>query len=288
MPRSSKKNHRNRLRRTLPNEGLPAAADATSPDLEVGDGTPDPMALHQAVETVRPLLCDIAEQSYIPIRLDCATMAMRLLSRLRAIERYRPTIAILPLVRQDWLAHLEPIALALIQVDSLSKIAVATVPPVRATFKESVQLRDRLRRAVVILEAAGLVPKGLLKKQEGKRGYIQTAQDLLVLGKVLRDNWEALGGYPLASMNDVERTTVLAQSLFRNARKRNDRSAIPADVARLKKQVYTLFLLAYGELRRCLEFIERGAADRVAPTLYEGRGRKRRRGPEPLAAGEAS
>jgi hypothetical protein len=245
------------------------------------------MALHQAVETVRPLLGDIAEQSFIPIRLDCATMAMRLLSRLRAIEPYRPTIAILPLVRQDWLANLEPIALALIQVDSLAKIAVATVPPVRATFKESVQLRDRLRRAVVVLEASGLVPKGLLKKQEGKRGYVQTAQDLLLLGNMLRDNWDAISGYALVSMDDVNRTTGLAQSLFRGAKKRNDRAAIPADVVRLKKQVYTLFLLAYDELRRCLEFIERGAADRVAPTLYEGRGRKGRRGSEPLAASQA-
>jgi hypothetical protein len=96
------------------------------------------------------------------------------------------------------------------------------------------------------------------------------------LGNLLRDNWDAITGCTTITLDEVNRATVLAQLLFRSAESRNERAAIPADLVRLKKQVYTLFLLAYDELRRCLEFIERGAADRVAPSLYQGWGRKSR------------
>jgi hypothetical protein len=234
------------------------------------------MAMYRALETVTPMLAGIAEQDFIPIRLDCPTVAMRLINRLRIISPYRETIAILPLVRQDWLSSLEPIALALIHVDSLSKIAVKESPAVKGTFKEASRLRDRLRDPVAVLQKDGLVPKAALTKQEGKRGYVQTVQDLVLLGNLLRDNWEAIDGHSTITMEEVDRCTALAQMLFRNAESRKARAAIPVGLERLKKQLYTLFLLAYDELRRCLEFIECGAADRVAPTLYQGRGRKRR------------
>lgn len=232
------------------------------------------MALHEALETVMPMLQEIAEQDLIPIRLDSPTIAMRLLNRLSAIEPFRATIAILPLVRQDWLTKLEAIALALIQVDSLSRVSVKLSPAVKAMFKEAAGLRDRLRGPVTILQKNGLLPHAPLTKQEGKRGYVQTAQDLILFGNLLRDNWDTIDGRTTITMAEVDRCSVLAQLLLRNAASRRDRAVLPADLKLLKRRAYTLFLLAYDELRRCLEFIERGAADRVAPTLYQGRGRK--------------
>lgn len=236
----------------------------------------DPMALHRALETAMPMLQGVSQQDCIPIRLDSPTIAMGLLNRLRAIEPYRETIAILPLVRQDWLANLEVIALALIHVDSLSKVTVKLSPAVKAIFKEAARLRDRLRGPVTVLQKNGLLPHVALVKQEGKRGYVRTAQDLIVFGNLLRDNWHAIDGRTTITMAEVDRCAVLAQMVLRNAASRNDRAVMPADLKLLKKQAYTLFLLAYDELRRCLEFISRGAANRVAPTLYQGRGRKPR------------
>ncbi len=274
MKATSKQSHKSSRRPTAPRNVANAASDADSPSAVNRLPTVDPMALHQALVTVTPMLRDIAEQDFIPIRLDSPTIAMCLLNRLRSIEPYRETIAILPLVRQDWLTHLEPIALALIHVDSLSKITIKESPAVRATFQEASRLRARLRGPVAVLQQHGLLPNALVTKQEGKRGYVQTAQDLMLFGNLLRDHWNAIAGCTAITIDEVDRCSVLAQMLFRNAESRKVHAALPADLDLLKRQVYTLFLLAYDELRRCLEFIERGAADRVAPTLYQGRGRK--------------
>lgn len=274
MPSKSKNSYKNPARTTSLSVVSTAAKGAVSPDTEAASFAADPMALRRALETVMPMLRGIAEQNFIPIRLDCPTIAMYLLNRLRVIEPYRDTIAILPLVRQDWLGNLEAIALALIHLDSLSKITAKESPVVRATFKEASRLRDRLRDPVAVLQKHGLLPNTPLVTQEGKRGYLRTAQDLVLFGNLLRDNWDAIVGRTTITMEEVDRCSVLAQLLFRNAASRSARAALPADLVRLKKQVYTLFLLTYDELRRCLEFIERGAANRVAPTLYRGRGRK--------------
>ncbi len=278
MARRSKFGPRSRIQ-TPPRTHRPTSDRGA--DALVGDGSPqevDPLALQQAFLRVEPMIRAISAAALIPIRMDIPTIAMSLIGRLRAIGPYRETIASLPLVRQDWLGNLEFIALALLHVDSLSKVAAKEAPTVRAIFDEGSRLRNRLRGPVLVLEKAGLIPSGSLAKREGKRGYVQTAQDLLLIGNVLRDSWELINGRTTITLHEVNRCNVLAQLLFRHAKDRNKRTTIPADLALLRQRAYTLFLFAYDELRRCLAFIERGLEDELAPTLYEGRGRRASKG----------
>jgi hypothetical protein len=68
------------------------------------------MAMYHALETATPMLRDTAQPSFIPIRLDCPTIVMRLLTGCVSSSNDRETIAIFSLMKQDWLANLEPIA----------------------------------------------------------------------------------------------------------------------------------------------------------------------------------
>lgn len=249
------------------------ASNATS-GMQTVDASPDPEAPRRALERVMPMALAIADKQLLPIRLDPPTIAMFLLNRLRAIEPYREAISELSRVNHEWLSNLESIALALIQVDSLSRITVKQLPAVKAAFKEACRLRSRLAESARILHKEGVLPRGSLANLKVTGGYKHTAQDLMALGSVLRDNWGVIGGRTTITMDDVDRSSVLAQILYRTAESRTKRAAVPAELALLKRQVYTLFLLAYDELQRCLDFIERGAAKRLAPTLYQGRGRK--------------
>lgn len=276
MSRPLKTSFKHRAAAEPRGESSGSRQDAQTPHARPAAASGDPLALHRALEQVTPMLNGISKAELLPIRLDIPTMATLLLKRLRAVEPYRDTIAMLPLVRQDWLANLEAIALALLHVDSLCKIVVKERPAVKETFAEASQLRDALRAPVAVLEKRGLLTNASLVKQAGRRGYLRTAQDLMVFGNALRDNWESIHGRTTITLEEVNRCTVLAQLLFRSAESRAKRAAIPANLILLKRQTYTLFLRAYDELRRCLDFIEPGAAKRIAPTLYQGRGPKPR------------
>jgi hypothetical protein len=234
----------------------------------------DPLALRQALEVLRPTYTSLTEAQLLPIRIDPPSAAMQVLNQLDEIEPYREKIVLLPFVNQTLVNNLEPAALALLEVYSQNQVAVKLPPGVMETYREATGLRDELRDEAIILERRGLIPKGSLATVSGDRGYRNTAVELTALGNVLRDSWEKIAGKCAITPEEVDRCSVLAQLLFRNADDRLQRATVPGHLALLKQQAYTLLMLAYDEVHRCIEFLDKPALERVVPTLFQGRGRK--------------
>lgn len=269
---------------TPPTNSNSTLASAAAPGAAV---TIDPLAMRQALEVMRPKFETYTDAKLQVIRLDLPSVAMWVLNRLDDIEPYRAKIAQLPFVDHPLIENLEPIALATLEVDSQSKVAVKLPPEVMETYRIATLHRDDLREEALILEKRKMIPKGSLDAVSGDRGYRNTAVELTALGNILRDNWSNIVGKSAITLEEVNQCSVLAQLLFRNADDRLQRAAIPAQLSLLRQQAYTMLVLAYEELRRCMTFLEPpDVVEKIVPTLYQNRGRKPGSGPteEPLPA----
>jgi hypothetical protein len=233
----------------------------------------DPLAMRQALEKMRPKFQIITQQQFMLIRLDVPIMSMDVLKRLDEIEPYRDKIAQLPFVNHDYIANLEPGALALLEIDSQCTVAVKLPPEVMETYREASVLRDEIREEALILVRRKLLPRGSLDAVAGDRGYRNTAVELTALGNLLRDHWPNIVGKSAITIDEVNRCNVLAHILFRNADDRLERAAIPAQLAFQRQQAYTWLMLAWEELRRCMNFLEPvEVVDKLFPSLFHGRG----------------
>lgn len=233
----------------------------------------DPLALRQALEKMRPKFVILTQAQLQAIRLDAPTMGMGILNRLDDVEPYRDKIAQLPFVNYDYIDNLEDGTLALLEIDSQCKVAVKLPPEVMDTYRDASLFRDQLREEAQILLRRKLLPRGSLDSIAGDRGYRNTAVELTALGNVLRDNWSNVVGKSAITAEEVNRCSVFAQLLYRNADDRLERAAIPAHLSLLRQQAYTWVILAYEELRRCLSFlVAPEMVEKLAPSLFHGRG----------------
>ncbi len=238
------------------------------------DKAVDPLALRQALTKLRPLYAALPDAARLPIRVDPPSAAMQVLNQLDEIEPYRAKIVQLPFVNQDYIVNLEPAAMGLLEVYSQSQVAGKLPPEVMKTYREATTFRDGIKDEAGILVRRGLLPRGSLEAVSGDHGYRNTAVDLTALGNVLRDHWSVIAGKCAITAEEIDRCSVVAQMLFRNADDRLQRVVVPAHLTLLKQQAYTYLVLAFEELRRCIEFLDRDALDRIAPSLFQGRGRK--------------
>ena len=233
----------------------------------------DPLATRQALEKMRPKFKIITQGQFVPIRVDVPIFGMWVLNRVDEVATYRPKIALLPFVNQEYIDDLEAGALALLEVDSQCKVAVKLPPEVMETYREASVLRDNIREEALILVRRKLLPAGSLDAVPGDRGYRNTAVELMALGNLLRDHWSNIDGKSAITVEEVDLCSVLAQLLFRNADDRLERAAIPAQLSLLRQQAYTWLMLAYEELRRCLFFLESAeTVEKLFPSLFQGRG----------------
>ncbi len=232
-----------------------------------------PLATRRALEKMRPHFAAITREQLQTIRLDLPTMGMWVLQHLDGVAPYREQIAQLPFVNHEYITHLESGALALLEADSQARVAAKVRPEVVQTYREAAAFRDEKRAEAKILVRRKLLPEGCLDVIAGARGYRNTAVELMALGTVLRDHFDAIVGRCAITLDEVNRCAALAQVLYRCADDRFDNAAVPAPLVLLRHQAYTWLMLAYQELRRCLTFLVTHATmKRIAPSFFESRG----------------
>jgi hypothetical protein len=101
---------------------------------------------------------------------------------------------------------------------------------------------------------------------------------VLTLCTVYNDAWGQVAGKTPFTQADLMRIGTLALELVNALGLRDQAPIMAGQAAMVRQRAFTLFLRAYDEARRAVHYLrdKAGDGDRIAPSLYAGRGNRRR------------
>jgi hypothetical protein len=126
------------------------------------------------------------------------------------------------------------------------------------------------------LQHRGLLPSGSLKGVVGGRGFLNTGKELTILAKVLTAHGRVIIAKTPITAEEIERCKQLARQLSDSDATRARSAQASVNAALLRQRAYTLLMLSYNEVQRCIAFLDPAAAPRVVPTLSPSRKRKQK------------
>ena len=173
------------------------------------------------------------------------------------------------------------------KVDELRDLALAAwyarQAPLPVEQEKSVkQLVDEgmtLRRTL-LLEAEALAALGLLRQSQvdalrGGRGHLNLADGLLSLKRLYRESWRAIAAKTAVTTDHLERAEKIGIELMQAL---GGNEVLQRGRARdVENRAMTLLVQTYDELRAAVVYVrwKQRDADKIAPSLYAGRGRRR-------------
>jgi hypothetical protein len=183
-------------------------------------------------------------------------------------------ILALPEVDGASVQNLEGYAEATLKANADYMTSVAPPAVLAGVLEEADALRDDLLDDAQVLLRRKLLPAGSLSEVRGSSGYRNTAVELSALVSVLEKAWPDIEGKTAITRQEIDRASVLAQHIFRNAIEREGRQERHIELTRLRQQAFTTLSRAYDQLRRCVAYLfpRPGEADQIAPSFYQGRG----------------
>ncbi len=134
-------------------------------------------------------------------------------------------------------------------------------------------------RARLLGDADALVRRGLFDGQavasiRSGQGHLDLANDLVAISAMFVQAADAIAGRTLATQEEIARAGRLGPELIAALGVRGTGGTTPTEAADRRVRAYTLFVRAYGEVRRGLIYLRwhDGDVDEIAPSLYRGRG----------------
>ncbi|WP_437763634.1 hypothetical protein WMF27_40010 [Sorangium sp. So ce281] len=156
---------------------------------------------------------------------------------------------------------------------------------------EASALRADLLVAAEALAHKGFVDAGRVAEIRSGNGHLDTANDLVALGALFGEAWDAVKNRTTVEWADVERASKLGPELLVALGARNQ-PGLPApkaaDPADRRARAFTLLVRAYDQCRRGVTYLRwaEGDHDAIAPSLFASRGGARRAGPVKEEAAE--
>ena len=153
--------------------------------------------------------------------------------------------------------------------------------------REALKMRDMLRTDARALAKRALIDPARLASFKSYVGYQNVAFELIDYATLLRDCWPQIEGRTAVRKEEVEKARRLAEELVRAAGERKQGTLAVAQASSIRLRAMTLLLRSYDETRRAIGFLRRhqGDVDRIAPSLFAGRGGRGKAG---KAAGDAA
>ena len=225
-----------------------------------------------AFASVAHELAALPVESLLRPTVDITRAAATALAAVPAIRSLRSEIvAALPSFPIEQLDRLEIYALAAWYADVRASDPGATA---RTLAAEGAPLRAELRLAAAALADRGFVEPAAIAGAGSGIGHLDVASGLLKLSTALAHVWPAIEGHTALTRERIDRATALGTELLVavGARERLDR---PAVLDRIR--AFTLFMGAYDTCRRAIAAVRwrEGDADRIAPSVFARRGRRK-------------
>jgi hypothetical protein len=240
--------------------------------------------LVEALERVRPEMQALAEKELKLINLDplasvCVARGAlpRLMEMRDALSREFQSFDIVNLDRLELYAF--ALTQAQIRCQSVSRRSGST----KRLERLAQPMREQLLAEIQVLILRGLVSPSRLTRLRGRKGCRNLANDLLLLTAILRDVLPGIVGKTAVTRDELDAAESLGNELVAALGGKQQLSREAAAAADDRQRVFTLFVRAYGQVRRAVTFVrwDEGDVDRIAPSLFaKNKTAKRGRKPE--------
>lgn len=235
--------------------------------------------LREAHERLANEIAAVPEDELATINIDILAAATTAMGALAEIMALRPRfVTELPELDIDYLDKLEPYALAAAHAHTQYLGADTPAEAIPELSEEAVETRGLLLSDASALAKRGYLNPSRLLELKGTNGYRNTASDVLTIAGILRDNWSKISGKTCVTLEELNSAESLGYRLLNAVGSREQGPAMADDDALTRQRVYTLFSNAYDQVRRAVCYLRwnEGDIDEIAPSLYAGRGGKKK------------
>lgn len=213
-----------------------------------------------------------------PVNLDVPIAVARAFGALAIARAHREELERRTKLDFALLEALEDYTLALYHVHA--EYLVSAQPP--ELKKETVDEGKRLRTAMLVdakaLASHRLIERDQLKGIRRSIGFVNLANDLNVLARVLENYMRAHSKLAVLTREaDIERAYSVSKTILEAVGKRRRRNPEMIQASERRDRVFTLFARAYNALRNAVLYLHAGDKKiaRALPSLWSRRERKR-------------
>ncbi len=232
-----------------------------------------------AAERIEAELAAMPDADILQVNVDVDAAVTHVLGHWKGLEPYLPQIARLPDFDASPVPKLRDYASALHYWHSRAQYAGAAPAGLAEMIDRGIATRDRIVAMLEALAKFGVIVPSALSSFKGTSGHHKLARDLTALSGFVHENWSALAGKSLLSLEEMHEVAHLGYAILEAI---GDRDASPTSKAfaiRQRDKTFTLLARAHDQARRALLFLrwEEGDADTIMPSIYSGRrtGKKR-------------
>lgn len=243
----------------------------------------DENAYSAAYDAVKDELAAMSESDLESINLDIQSATTTVLGALPEVHLLRDamvkTLVDVDIARID---RLEVYASATLYLHSVFSTTVAAASTLAPLGDEATQLRDSFVADAQALVQRGLLEASVVNDRPRGPGYKALSFELLSLALRLRAAWPRIAGRSALAFEEFGKAEALAMRIQRLVGLREQAGPARSAAVTLERQkAYTLFIRAYDEARRAVTYLrwKEDDADRVLPSLWAGRGGRKRETP---------
>jgi hypothetical protein len=168
---------------------------------------------------------------------------------------------------------LETYTFALIQAHDVYVLSVRSCAVPAALINDAQQKFELLYAVVQGLVSRRLLDPSILKRAKGRRGRLRYAYGSLLLVERLREAWSTVADKTGLSEDELTQAELSAERLASGVAKKNEPKEHAEQLAEMRDRAFTLFIYAYGQVRRAVQYLrwDHNDADVFAPSLYRRR-----------------
>jgi hypothetical protein len=238
-----------------------------------------------AYQRALPAAQALGERDLIPLNIDLPTAVTTSIGSLGRLGALRARIVQeLPGFDVGHLDQLETYTLAAAHAHAVYLAASAPPEELTALAEQGAALRDTLYSDAVALAKRGIIPGERLSDFKANVGFKNLAFDLLGLATLLRQNWQRIASRTALVAAELEQAEALGEQLVAAVGAREQARGLVAEGAQQRQRVFSLFVRSYNQVRRAISYLrwDEGDLERIAPSLYGGRKRRKVETPSPV------
>lgn len=253
-------------------------------------GPPQAKDFQQAFERVEAEIRALPEGALLPVNLDVPSVVATALGALPEILAFRERFLALEDVDATRGDKLRDYGFALLHTQTAYRGATGPTDRTASMAEELLVIRDQLFSDAQTLGKRKLIDLTRVEKYRSGLGFKNLALDVNGLVQILRENASAIAGKTAVTSQELDHAAQLAGNIIVAVGVKAQSPAITSAITLTRQRAFTLFVRAYDELRRGITFLRwnEGDVDDIAPSLYAGRGNRKKSDTTPASPNPAA